>query len=187
MSIWTAKGYRNVSLRTTPAYGHNPTAHFDSSRETPKPKVEEPKVLSLGWETIHHAVDALCCQVGSNKPDYIIGISRGGLIPATLMSHKLDVPLRVVRAESYDSTNTRVLKDKPTEIVGWFEEYNRKNVLIVDDILDTGKTIEAIKDQDPGRHMWCMAVVNKRPHSHPLTAHFITVDPSIWVKFPWEV
>ncbi len=140
-------------------------------------------IIALSWESIHHAIDALTYEIMFNKPEVIVGVARGGLIPATMLSNRLNIPMKVVSAQSY--TGTRRTIGGRTEIVGWDPSFSSDKVLFVDDILDTGETKAAIDLMDLSRKVRYATIVNKRPLLHP-TAHFITVDPSVWIKFPWE-
>jgi len=77
------------------------------------------------------------------QPDFIVGISRGGLIPAVMLSHMFKVPMiPIVWA-------TRDFIDMDHERVNQVQDLVRKdgkNVLIVDDICDTGKTFSSFQD-----------------------------------------
>jgi len=70
----------------------------------------------LEWDTIHDLVDVLAEKIKHNYPniDSVTGLARGGLIPAVLLSHKLDIPWTLAV---------------------------HKNTLVVDDINDTGHTL----------------------------------------------
>ena len=72
--------------------------------------------IILSWADVQELVDKLCKKINSELPniDSVYGIPRGGLIPATLISHKLNLP--------YVSKIT-------------------SNTLVVDDICDSGVTI----------------------------------------------
>ncbi len=75
------------------------------------------------------------------KPDYIVGITRGGLIPANMLSQYLEIPMY-----SLDVS----LRDNPVgpESNAWMSEdaFEGKKILIVDDINDSGATLQWIKD-----------------------------------------
>ena len=73
------------------------------------------------------------------KPDYIVGLTRGGLIPAVYLSHYLDGPMETLKVSLRDSTSE-------SESNLWMAEdaFNDKNILIVDDINDTGATLDWI-------------------------------------------
>ena len=72
------------------------------------------------------------------RPDYIVGLTRGGLVPAVHMSHALDIPMWTLKVALRDHADT--------EINAWMAEdaFEGKNILIVDDINDTGGTLDWI-------------------------------------------
>jgi len=73
--------------------------------------------LFLSWDDVNILVDSLCNKIRFDQPntDSIHGIPRGGLIPAVMVSHKLDLPY--------------------VNVVG-------PNTLVIDDICDSGVTLE---------------------------------------------
>lgn len=154
---------------------------FEIAGSTRKP-VDTPAKVRLGWETVHLAVETLALMAVPYKPSLIVAIARGGLIPATLLSHQLNIPLKVVHAQSYEGTR-RTLQ-KPTEIIGWDKSYASYNTLFVDDILDTGETRQAISRLISLPHF--AVLVSKQPFTAPDHLYFATVPKDVWVEFPWE-
>lgn len=73
-------------------------------------------------------------KLNSGDFDFVIGVSRGGLIPAALIATKLDKPLTVV----YIDKQNNVYLDRKDWIAG-------KKVLLVDDICRTGTTLKIVK------------------------------------------
>ena len=79
------------------------------------------------------------------RPDYIVGLTRGGLQPAVMLSHYLDVPMHTLNVSLRDSTTG-------PESNLWMAEdafgcYSApKNILIVDDINDSGATLNWIME-----------------------------------------
>lgn len=71
-------------------------------------------------------------------PDYIVGVKRGGLIPAIRLSHIFNKPLIMMSCQLRDSTDKQVRLYEVEEIS------KDKNVLIVDDICDSGITLSQI-------------------------------------------
>ena len=73
------------------------------------------------------------------RPDYIVGLTRGGNIPATIISNMLDIPCEAMKVSFRN--DDRVDKDH------WLsQKVMEENILIVDDINDTGATFEWIWD-----------------------------------------
>lgn len=150
---------------------------------------ERQPILVLSWQTIHEAVDILAHMIKPYKPHLIVGIARGGLIPATMLSHKLNCPIETISASSYEGTRRTL--SKPTQIEGWKEEYNTSNTIIVDDIMDTGETYDALLYGD-GRlgtnfkpKLFCM-VKKTEARFVNWKNYYIQVPQDVWVKFPWE-
>jgi hypoxanthine phosphoribosyltransferase len=75
------------------------------------------------------------------KPEVVVGITRGGLVPAVHASHYFDVPLRTVHISLRDHANRESL----AEIQKLVDE--GKRILIVDDICDEGATLRVIHDE----------------------------------------
>ena len=97
------------------------------------------------WENIEDMVSDIVQQIavdGDNfKPDYVVGLTRGGLIPATMLSHYYQVPMHTLEIKLRDHSV------KP-ESNKWMAQdaVNGKNILIVDDINDTGDTLNWLKN-----------------------------------------
>jgi hypoxanthine phosphoribosyltransferase len=74
------------------------------------------------------------------RPDVIVGIARGGLVPATMMSHYFEKPLSVINYSLRDNLVSHL-----SEITDLARALNAgKNVLIVDDICDSGETLRKV-------------------------------------------
>lgn len=139
------------------------------------------------------------------RPDYIVGIGRGGLIPATMLSHYMNVPMQTLDVSLRDSTVG------PTSNCGMAEDaygngrvFNRKNILIVDDINDSGATLEWIKNDWPAlcmpndpawQDIWHsnvrFAVMVNNQASAFKDADYVgtsinKLEKDIWCVFPWE-
>ena len=134
------------------------------------------------------------------RPDYIVGLTRGGLIPAVYMSNSLNIPMETLKVSLRDS-------DSESESNLWMAEdaYNGTNILILDDINDTGATLDWIIDD------W-------QSSCHPSDAHWTNVwgntvrfatlvdnlssqfsrkvdycatiinkaEEDVWIVYPWE-
>lgn len=133
------------------------------------------KKLTLTNKNLKSLVLDICRQISKSnwKPDYIVGISRGGLVPAVMLSHYLDVPMKPLQVSLRDGgecvsdcgmaedalgypKQERFVADE-NDIAGVFdaasslleEGSNFKHILIVDDINDTGATFNWIMKDWP--------------------------------------
>jgi hypoxanthine phosphoribosyltransferase len=110
-------------------------------------------------------VASICRDIANSdwRPDYIVGITRGGAIPAVMMSHYFSVPMKPLQVSLRDGgecvSDLGMAEDafgyvplEEQEVIGsrW-DPSHRKNILIVDDINDQGSTIDWIlKDWPSG-------------------------------------
>jgi xanthine phosphoribosyltransferase len=134
----------------------------------------------INWTMIDFMVEGLTFKFRSlgYKPDRIIGIERGGLIPAVMLSHRLGIrQVDSIRATSYTPDGLR----KELILRGVEPKWNDAGVLVVDDIIDTGATYHEITKRLP-KITFC-ALVTKT--AHPAIT-MTTVSSKVWVVFPWE-
>ena len=95
-------------------------------------------------------VAKMCRDIANSnwRPDYIVGITRGGLVPAVMISHYFDIPMHTLNTEEsnlwmaedafgYDSNPDTSIKSNADL---------KKKILIVDDINDSGATLNWIKE-----------------------------------------
>lgn len=96
--------------------------------------------ITYSWIDFDQDIGHIYSQLNSDKwiPDYIVGVKRGGLIPAIRLSHLLNKPLIMMSCQLRDS------KDKEVRLYEVEEIPKDKNVLIVDDICDSGITLSQI-------------------------------------------
>jgi xanthine phosphoribosyltransferase len=128
------------------------------------------------------------CIVGTDSErlqgpglETIIGIARGGLIPAAIIARELDIRLvDTVCVSSYTMKRQgelEILKqiDTSSKGEGW---------LIVDDLVDTGKTAKVVRDMFPEARF---AAVYAKPEGRPYVDTYITeVSQDTWILFPWD-
>ncbi len=86
------------------------------------------------WARFTDEINALSAKI-DYQPDIIVGIARGGVIPAVMLAKRLNVK---------DMYCLKVRKDEPRTVVAEvFTDVNQKKILLVEDILDTGKSLES--------------------------------------------
>jgi len=145
------------------------------------------KKVYLDWTKVDEAIWTLMDEIWKEfVPDVIIGVARGGLIPAVRLSHITNNTLmRVVDVKFYTDIDKRI--EKPTITVPLTENIENLNVLIADDVADTGKTLKEVKKHvlsfNPKQLK--IAVIAKKPQSI-IDPDYYVFETDKWIIFPWE-
>jgi xanthine phosphoribosyltransferase len=155
------------------------------------------------WEGIEIGVNSIAMQMFKDewRPDYIVGITRGGLIPGVLLSHTTDIPMKTLCVqlksdglEEVTEHNAQMARDALK---------NNKKILIIDDINRGGDAISWIIDDwqdaigmvgDYKSESWHtnvrFASLIDNPNSKvPMDYCNEEIDldeENVWVEFPWE-
>jgi hypoxanthine phosphoribosyltransferase len=119
------------------------------------------KIIDYDWDAVERAVRDIAMKMYKDnwRPDYIVGITRGGLVPAVMLSHMTDIPLQTlcVQLESDElDANTESnawmaeeafgyvsIIDRTEDQPAWSPD-NAKKILIVDDINRGGDALSWI-------------------------------------------
>ena len=120
------------------------------------------------------------------KMDTIVGISRGGLVPARFMSDFLLIPdIKIISAGFYLGPKKKM--EMPIIYTSFGKEMVNKSVLLVDDVADTGETLTAVKNHilRKGAEEVYVAVIYKKPWSKT-DIDFYARETDAWIVFPWE-
>ena len=160
----------------------------------------ETESYDLTWGDIRRGVRQLAAAIElDGTPDTLIGIVRGGWVPATMLAHTLKV--RDVRAVEVTHTTADVIaaakSPEPIVVNPWsLGDLSGADVLIVDDVAGSGmtvaKTCELVKAGGARRIRTAVCVVNEANWS---VAHdpgdqddptYVVWRRSGWVVFPWE-
>ena len=117
----------------------------------------------------------------------MVAITRGGLVPAAIVARELGIRvIDTVCVASYNHTkqsDLQLLKGV-AETVAKLGNGRGKGMLIVDDLVDTGKTARIVRAMMPEAHF---ATVYAKPMGRPLVDTFITeVSQDTWIFFPWD-
>ncbi|WP_343612793.1 phosphoribosyltransferase family protein [Novosphingobium sp.] len=151
----------------------------------------EPELFYLPYDEFLADVRKVAERIAADawQPDYVVGIGRGGLVPAVYISHQLNTPMLSV--------------DHSSKVPGFAEELLRKvamrsasgvKLLFVDDINDSGRTIATIRriltDHGGNADNWRFAVVINNASSQ-VEVDFWSRDidratDKRWFVFPWE-
>jgi xanthine phosphoribosyltransferase len=179
------------------------------------------------WKDIQGAVLEIARQLQKDnwKPDYIVGITRGGAIPAVLLSQYLEVPMRPLEVSLRDGGQCVSDCSMAEDAFGYIplqerqdaefeithlpvkgdrsDPKKRKNILIVDDINDTGATIEWIKNDWPSSCLPMDSAWDKVWHNNVRVAVLTNnlssdqdidysafevnkAEDDVWLVYPWE-
>lgn len=160
------------------------------------------KKVYVSWNDVQRQVQELIRQMWKDgwTPDYVVGITRGGLTPANLISQYLGCRMETIKVslrEGEDNCESNL----------WMAEdaFNGKKILIVDDINDSGATLSWIhKDWPSGcfptdekwNSIWGNTVrvavlydneASKSTLDTDYSAENINkVEDPCWIVFPWE-
>jgi adenine/guanine phosphoribosyltransferase-like PRPP-binding protein len=138
------------------------------------------RTFPISWEQLHRDARALSWRlIGLGTWQGIIAITRGGLVPAAIIARELDIRLvDTVCIASYadrDQGQIQVLKSTTGDGDGW---------LLIDDLVDTGKTARLVREMVPKAHF---ATIYAKPAGRPLVDTFMTeVSQDTWILFPWD-
>jgi len=139
------------------------------------------RTYPISWDQLHRDAKALAWRL-LDKDFFkgIIAVTRGGLVPAAIIARELDVRLvDTICVSSYDWKNqkgeVKLLKGIEGDGSGW---------LIIDDLVDTGRTGKLIRELLPKAHFAC---IYAKPAGRPLVDTFVTeVSQDTWILFPWD-
>lgn len=147
------------------------------------------QLTHISWENFDFLSNQLYRQVASStwKPDVVVGLTRGGLVLGVVFSHWLQVPMIALDVSLRDHGTHEHRQDIADYLAAG------KQILVVDDINDTGATIAWIRQdwQQPAASTKVKFAVLVHNISSLETVDYqaISINKSIdpaWVVFPWE-
>jgi len=117
----------------------------------------------LSWNDIDRAINRLTASITTSnvKLDAIGGLPRGGLIPAVMLSHRLSIPF-------VSQSNIQLIEG---------------NILVVDDICDTGKTLKRFKFEN---NIYTAALHWKQSAEYQPNYFWEVAYENEWIVYPWE-
>lgn len=150
---------------------------------------EARKPFPVSWDQFHRDARALAWRLSAAGPfEALIAVTRGGLVPAAVIARELGI--RVIDTLCVSSYSHTSQVSDPTVLKGISDAVARlgggtgKGLLVVEDLVDTGKTARIVRDLVPQAHI---AAVYAKPMGKPLVDTFITeVSQDTWIFFPWD-
>lgn len=152
------------------------------------------KDFPVSWEELHRNGKALAWKLLDKGPleggkwKGIIGITRGGLVPACIVARELEVlTVETFCINSYDikdqGSQTNILK-RP-DMVDKDGNGDGEGWIVVDDLVDTGNTFKIAREMYPKAHFAC---IYTKPAGEELADSFVTAfSQDTWVHFPWDL
>jgi hypoxanthine phosphoribosyltransferase len=167
------------------------------------------QIRKITWNEFQGLVAKICRDIANSdwRPDYIVGITRGGLLPAVMISQYFNIPCETLKVSLRDHGG-----ENPTESNLWMAEdafgYDMdkpKNILIVDDINDTGATVNWILEDWPsgclpdhetwktvfGNNVRFATVFDNLASQASVKMNYVgeeinKAETPIWLEFPFE-
>lgn len=148
--------------------------------------------IYYSYQDIHNLVKQGSLRLKNFKPDYIVAVAGGGLIPARILRTFIDVPIISVTISFYNEKNQ--IMDVP-KILQWVdkETIKGKNILIVDEVDDTRKTLSYLVEffRQNSNKLGIFTVNNKiKPKVYKIPDNVLYIscreNTDIWIVYPWD-
>jgi hypoxanthine phosphoribosyltransferase len=146
------------------------------------------QTLKLSWEDIEMLIQDIVGKINNSNfiPDYLLGITTGGLIPLYFLSKELgNNNIVTISASSYE-------KDTQGELlIKYLPEINLKDkkVLLVDDISETGQTLKKIAEIVIEKYSVSelkIASIGINSEKCQFRPDYFGIESDKWLVFPWE-
>lgn len=146
------------------------------------------KGFHVSWDQLHRDARALAWRLQGEAPATgwraVVAITRGGMAPAMIVARELDIRMvDTISVKSYDHQTQSapvVIKSPDPDLMD-----DGAGVLIVDDLVDTGRTLDVVRAHLPRAHI---ATVYAKPMGRDRVDTFITeVSQDTWIFFPWDM
>ena len=151
--------------------------------------------ISLGMDKAYYTfkdvevwVNILSRDISNSafRPTVIVALSRGGLIPGVMLSHALECNFLTMGVKSYNNKMAQ-LEIEITQDIDKTLIHRDESILIVDDICDSGKSLEFLMNEVFNEYNVATATLWRRASStvNP-TFNVNVVEGNDWIVFPWE-
>jgi hypoxanthine phosphoribosyltransferase len=165
------------------------------------------KKIYYTWQDVERQTQEILRQLHRDAwmPDYVVGLTRGGLVPANLISQYLEVPMECLKVSLRDDNSQPESNLWMAEDAFGHGREVPKNILIVDDINDSGATLNWIKqdwqsscfpNESHWNYVWnhnvrVATLVDNEASESELTVSYSAVglnkaEEDVWIVFPWE-
>jgi len=165
------------------------------------------------WSDVERQTQEILRQISLDRwrPDYVVGLTRGGLVPANLISQYLECRMETLKVSLRDGaeqeSNLWMAEDAfgHRDFDPMASDNGRKNILIVDDINDSGATLNWIREDwqsscFPKDRRWkeiwsntvrvaCLYDNESSKNKIEISYSAVTINKAnenVWIVFPWE-
>lgn len=144
--------------------------------------------MKYTFEFLQEDIQKVLPVLLQEKFEKIICITKGGLIPTYYVAKKLRIhKIETINISSYEDKKRGTLKHYFDDYRKWQEEIDKikdkGKVLIIDDIIDTGKTLNYVKSIYPNGKEF---VLVRKEGARSVDYFGRSVEYPIWVDFYWE-
>lgn len=158
------------------------------------------------WQNVEAQTQEILRQITMDgwRPDYVVGLTRGGLVPANLISQYLGCRMETLKVSLRDGNQQETNCWMAEDAFG-YDADARKNILIVDDINDSGATLNWIRedwmsscfatspvwDSIWGNNVRVAVLVDNESSKNQIPISYSAIDinkaaQDCWIVFPWE-
>ena len=157
----------------------------------PRPdRLPHEKGFHVSWDQLHRDARALAWRLDGEGPGEggswraVVAITRGGMVPAMIVAREIDIrTIDTISVKSYlkgSQGELAVLKSPDPALMG-----DGEGILVVDDLVDSGRTLELVRRLYPKAHF---ATVYAKPKGKPMVQTYVTeVSQDTWIFFPWDM
>jgi hypoxanthine phosphoribosyltransferase len=150
--------------------------------------------ITLSWDDVdsltRNVADSLMTSDTGEERDniHLVGVARGGLIPATMLSHITGFPMTSIHHSNRDADVVGIFGQELSQILS----YGTQTVVFVDDICDTGRTndelVELVKEFRPTcDDVEFVCLIEKYLSHFSVDVAGLTITDNRWIVYPWEV
>ena len=133
------------------------------------------------WQQVQNMVQDILRQTRDKQFDAVVGLTRGGLTPAVLISQYLDIPMHTLKISLRDH--------QEQESLAVLDKLSNQKVLVIDDINDTGATINYIKENWTLNNLTYAVLINNEASDADVDYSSVDInkrEDDVWIVFPWE-
>lgn len=145
--------------------------------------MSNPRYLTISWEQFHSDARTLASRL-LDRDDLkkIYCVTRGGLFPAAVLARELEIRyIDTICVASYDEES----RDNTASLLKMPEVENEgEGILVVDDLVDSGRTGRLVRQLMPKAHFVTMYA--KPQGLDTVDDYVVGVEQDVWILFPWE-